>query len=37
MMNADNLISESVICIGIVRPEEAASGCGEVKDGFVER
>ena len=37
MINADNLISESVICSGIVSPEEAASGCGEVKEGFVDR
>ena len=37
MMNADSLISDSVICRGIVRPEEAARGCGEVKAGFVDR
>ena len=37
MMNADSFTSESVICIGIVRPEEAAIRCGEVKDGLVER
>ena len=36
-MKADSLISESVICRGIVRPEEAARGCGDVKEGFVDR
>lgn len=34
MMKADNLISDKVICSGIVRPDAAARGCGEVKDGF---
>jgi len=34
MMNADNLISDNVICKGIVKPDEAASGCGDVNDGF---
>lgn len=37
MMKADNLISESVICKGMVRPEEAARGCGDVNEGFVDR
>ena len=37
MMNAESLISESVICIGIVRPEAAARGCGEVNDGLVDK
>ena len=37
MMKADSLISDSVICRGIVRPEEAARGCGDVNEGFVER
>ena len=37
MMKADNFISERVICKGIVRPEEAASGCGELKEGRVDR
>ena len=37
MINADSLISERVIFRGIVRPEEAARGCGEVKEGFVDR
>ena len=34
MMKADNLISDSVICRGIVRPDAAARGCGEVKLGL---
>ena len=34
MMNADSLISDNVICKGIVKPEEAARGCGDVNDGF---
>ena len=37
IMNADNLMSDKVICNGIVKPEDAASGCGEVKDGFENR
>lgn len=37
MMNAESLMSDSVICRGMVRPEDAARGCGEVKDGVVER
>lgn len=37
IMKADSLISDRVICRGIVRPDDAASGCGEVKDGLVER
>ena len=36
-MKAESLISESVICSGIVRLEDAARGCGEVNDGFVDR
>lgn len=34
MMKADSLISERVIDRGIVRPEAAANGCGDVKVGF---
>lgn len=34
IMNADNLNSDNVICSGIVRPEDAANGWGEVKDGL---
>lgn len=30
-------MSDSVIWRGIVKPDEAARGCGEVKDGFEER
>ncbi len=37
MIKAESLISESVIWSGIVRPEEAARGCGDVNEGFVER
>jgi len=34
MMKADSLISDKVICSGIVKPDEAARGCGDVKDGL---
>jgi hypothetical protein len=34
MINADSLISDKVIWRGIVKPEAAAKGCGDVKDGF---
>lgn len=34
MIKADSLISDKVICSGIVSPEEAAKGCGDVNDGF---
>ena len=37
MMNAASLISDNVIWSGIVRPEEAARGSGEVNEGFVDR
>lgn len=37
IMKADNLISERVILIGIVRPDAAARGSGEAKDGLVDR
>lgn len=37
MTKAHSLISESVICRGIVRPDAAAKGCGDAKVGFVER
>ena len=37
IMNADILNSERVICRGIVRLEDAASGCGDVKEGRVDR
>ena len=36
-MKAESLISDKVICRGMVRPEEAASGCGEVNDGRVDK
>lgn len=36
-MKADSLISERVIWIGIVRPDDAARGCGEVNEGLVDR
>lgn len=34
MMKAESLISDKVICNGMVRPASAARGCGDVKDGF---
>lgn len=34
MMKADNLMSDKVSDSGMVRPEAAASGCGDVKLGF---
>lgn len=34
MMKADSLISDKVICNGIVNPDAAANGCGDVNDGF---
>jgi hypothetical protein len=37
MMKAESLISDSVICSGIVRLDAAASGCGDVKPGLAER
>jgi len=37
MMNADSLMSDSVILRGIVRPDAAARGCGEAKDGLVDK
>lgn len=36
-MKAESLISDKVICNGIVNPEAAASGCGDVNDGFENR
>lgn len=36
-MNADNLNSDRVICRGMVRLDDAASGCGDVKEGLVDR
>lgn len=36
-MNADSLISDNVICSGMVKPDDAARGCGEQKDGFEKR
>jgi len=33
-MKADSLISERVICSGMVSPDDAASGCGDVKSGL---
>lgn len=37
MIKADSLISDRVICKGMVRPDDAARGCGEVKEGLMER
>jgi hypothetical protein len=37
IMKADSLISDRVIDRGIVSPEAAASGCGDVKVGFEYR
>lgn len=37
MIKADSLISDNVICKGIVRLDAAASGCGDVKLGLAER
>lgn len=37
IMNAESLISDKVICSGMVRPEDAANGWGDAKDGFEER
>lgn len=37
MMKAESLISDKVIERGIVKPEAAANGCGEVNDGFESR
>ena len=37
MMNAESLISDRVICKGIVNPDAAANGCGDAKDGFEKR
>jgi hypothetical protein len=37
MIKADSLISDRVICRGIVKPEDAARGCGDVKEGFENR
>jgi hypothetical protein len=37
MMNADNLISDNVICNGIVNPDAAANGCGDANDGLENR
>jgi hypothetical protein len=37
MMKAESLMSDSVMESGIVSPEAAASGCGEVKLGFEYR
>ena len=34
MMKAESLISDSVMERGIVRPDAAASGCGDVKLGL---
>jgi len=36
-MKADSLISDNVICSGIVNPDAAANGCGDVRDGFENR
>lgn len=37
MIKAESLISDSVIWRGIVRPEAAANGPGDVNDGLEER
>jgi hypothetical protein len=37
MMKAESLISDRVICRGIVNPDDAARGCGDVKEGFENR
>jgi hypothetical protein len=34
IMKAESLISDNVICKGIVNPEAAANGCGDANDGF---
>ena len=36
-MNAESWKSESVICRGMVRLEDAARGPGDVKEGVVDR
>jgi hypothetical protein len=33
-MKAESLISERVIWRGIVKPDDAARGCGDANDGF---
>ena len=37
IMNAESLISDNVIDSGIVRPDAAARGFGDVKLGFESR
>jgi hypothetical protein len=37
IMKAESLISERVICRGIVNPDDAARGCGDVNEGFENR
>lgn len=37
MTKPDSRMSDKVICKGIVRPEAAARGCGDAKEGFVLR
>ena len=37
MIKADNLMSESVIFRGMVRPEAAARGRGEANEGLVDK
>lgn len=37
MINPDSLISDRVICKGIVKPDDAARGWGEQNDGFEKR
>jgi hypothetical protein len=37
MMKADSLISDKVICNGMVNPDAAASGCGDVNNGLEKR
>ena len=37
MMKAESFISESVIFSGIVRPDAAANGWGDAKEGLVDK
>lgn len=37
MMKAESLIWDKVICKGMVKPEAAARGCGEAKEGLVDK
>jgi hypothetical protein len=37
MTNPERRILDSVICSGIVKPDDAASGCGDAKSGLFDR